>query len=131
MKEYKENNNDGKQDPVDLLDEIESKESLPIVMNDYYRKILHLKPRDKYDDLEIFKANHRYQKILAFLHHPNDVVKIATYLALISIIISITFGILSIITSFSFSIIDYFYFLMIIAVLMIIFAMWHSFIQSQ
>jgi hypothetical protein len=131
LKEYKEKNNEAKRDYVDLLDQIKSMESLPIVMNDYYRKILHIKPRDEYDDLEIFKADHFYQKLLAFIHHPNDVVKIATYLALISIITSVTFGILSIIPDFSISIIVFFYFLIVIAILLIVFVILRLFIQSR
>jgi len=75
-----------------------------VVMNWYFRDRFgiteeelenRIKNHEKFDII-ISKSNCIFQKIWAFLIHPDDVVKIATYLGLISIIISIILGGLSI-----------------------------------
>lgn len=79
-----------------------------IAMNWYYRNRFgitekelqrRIKNNEKFD-LLIMKADCRFQKIWAFLIHPNDVVKIATWLALISIFTSLILGGLSLYFSF-------------------------------
>jgi len=85
--------------PLDHED-IKNKKST-IIMSYYFREKLGITDEDVKSDinieLSILKNNCRLQKIRAFLQHPNDVVKIATWLALLSIIISIVLGSLSII----------------------------------
>jgi hypothetical protein len=129
-KRLEEYNKDRKSKSVDLWYEIKENNQLPIVMNDYYRKLLHLKTQEECV-LEISKADYCYQKILAFLHHPNDVVKIATYMALISITLS-TLSFLPVVISYFFSDIRNFsYFLIIVAILMLISVFWHLFIRCR
>jgi hypothetical protein len=67
-----------------------------IIMSDYYRSKLNVEKNKDYE-LIITKANSFLQKLSSFRHHPDDVVKIATILAIISIVFTIFLGTLSII----------------------------------
>jgi hypothetical protein len=74
----------------ETVDKIESNS---IIINEYFREKLGitdamLKQRNVYN-LSILKSNCCIQKILAFLQHPNDVVKIATWLVIFSILLSL------------------------------------------
>ncbi len=73
-----------------------------IIMSEYYRDRFgisedDLKNKENEYNLIISKYDCFFQKIRAFLEHPNDVVKIATILAIISIIVTSVLGLISII----------------------------------
>lgn len=67
-----------------------------IIINYWYRKELGINESNKKVELEITIKNCLCYKIRACLHHPQAIVKIATWLAIISIFI----GIIGIILSF-------------------------------